>query len=195
MSDVNADDGSVTQWIASLRAGDVSAVGPLWERYFERLVRTARARLRPRGDVDGEDVALSAFDSVCQAIEAGRVPQLGDRDDLWRFLIWITAQKISKVIARENAVIHGAGVAHEGDSAIAEVVGREPSPDFAAEVADTFRSLLEVLDDETLRRLALWKMEGYTNEEIAVRLDCSMKTVSNKLKLVRMKLECKCNEG
>jgi DNA-directed RNA polymerase specialized sigma24 family protein len=192
MSDLELNGDSVTEWIASLRAGDPAAAQSLWERYFERLVQTARARLRPRGDVDGEDVALSAFDSFCHAVERGRVPQLGDRNDLWRFLIFITAQKISKVIARENTLIRGAGVVPQGDSAIAQVVGREPSPDFAAEVADTFRDLLEALDDENLRRVALWKMEGYTNEEIALRLDCSLKTVSNKLKLVRLKLECQC---
>jgi DNA-directed RNA polymerase specialized sigma24 family protein len=187
MPEVNED--SVTEWITHLRAGDPAAVQPLWERYFERLVRTARSRLRPRGHLDGEDVALSAFESFCSAVERGRFPQLGDRNDLWRLLIYITAQKISKVITRENAVIHGAGVAHEGNSAIVEVVGREPSPDLAVEVADTFRSLLDALQDETLRRVAIWKMEGYTNEEISLRLDCSLKTVSNKLRLIRMKLE------
>src|SRR5262249_14774272 len=104
MTEVELNEDSVTEWIANLRAGDSGAVQPLWERYFGRLVHTARARLRPRGDVDGEDVALSAFDSFCHAVERGRVPQLDDRDDLWRFLMYITAQKISKVIARENAV-------------------------------------------------------------------------------------------
>src|SRR5262249_36692594 len=142
--------------------------------------------------VDGEDVALSAFESFCHAAAAGRFPQLGDRNDLWRLLIYIAAQKISKVIAREHAVIRGAGATHEGQSAIAQVVGREPSPSLAAEVADTCRTLLELLDDDTLRRVALWKMEGYTNEEIAARLDRSLKTVSNKLKLVRLKLEYHC---
>jgi hypothetical protein len=56
-------DVSITEWITHLRAGDLEAARPLWERYFERLVHLARARLRPGGDVDGEDVALSAFDS------------------------------------------------------------------------------------------------------------------------------------
>jgi DNA-directed RNA polymerase specialized sigma24 family protein len=182
-------DRSVTEWLVNLKAGDPAAVQPLWERYFDRLVRTARARLRPRGHVDGEDVALSAFDSFCQGVERGRFPQLGDRDGLWRLLLYITAQKISKLIARENAQIHGAGAVHAGGSALAQIVGRDPSPDFAAEVAEEFRELIDGLGDETLRRIAIWKMEGYTNEEMATRLDCSLKTVSNKLKLVRLKLE------
>jgi DNA-directed RNA polymerase specialized sigma24 family protein len=97
------------------------------------------------------------------------------------------------VIAYENAIKHGADVVHEGDSAVAQVVGREPSAALAVEVADTFRCLVETLEDETLRRIAIWKLEGYTNEEISIRLDCSLKTVSNKLKLIRMKLEYRCS--
>src|SRR5438067_2490766 len=59
-----ASEGSVTLWIGRLRAGDPDAAGPLWERYFQRLVGLARARLRgaPRRVSDEEDVALSAFD-------------------------------------------------------------------------------------------------------------------------------------
>src|SRR3954465_10931710 len=62
-------DGSVTRWLDDLKGGEGgeganAAVQPLWERYFERLVRLAHPRLRaaPRGPADEEDVALSAFD-------------------------------------------------------------------------------------------------------------------------------------
>jgi RNA polymerase sigma factor (sigma-70 family) len=185
---------SVTEWIVDLRAGDSQAVQRLWERYFAQLVRLARSRLQPRGYLDGEDVALSAFDSFCHAAERGRFPQLGDRNDLWRLLVFITIRKISKVIERERAVIHGGGVEHEGDSSLEQVLAREPDPEFAAEMAETFRRLIEDLGDDTLRRIAVWKMEGFTNEEIAVRLDCSLKTVSNKLRLVRLKLERRCRD-
>ena len=37
-------------------------------------------------------------------------------------------------------------------------------------VAEESRRLLDVLGDETLRRIATWKMEGHTNEEIAAQL-------------------------
>jgi DNA-directed RNA polymerase specialized sigma24 family protein len=188
-------ESSVTEWIALLKAGDLEAAQPLWERYFERLVHVARARLRPRGYVDGEDVALSAFDSVCNALGRGRFPQLGDRNDLWRLLVYITAQKIARVIEYDNAVRRGGGVEPEGGSAIIDVAGREPSPDFAVEMADELGRLFRSMGDDTLRKIALWKLEGFTNDEIAVRLGCSLKTVSNKLKLIRMKLENECHAG
>jgi hypothetical protein len=57
------DEGSVTRWLAELKAGDPAAAQRLWARYFADLVRLARARLRqaPRAAEDEEDVALSAF--------------------------------------------------------------------------------------------------------------------------------------
>jgi DNA-directed RNA polymerase specialized sigma24 family protein len=65
-------------------------------------------------------------------------------------------------------------------------VGAEPTPDFAAQVADDFRRLLEVLNDETLRQVAVWKMDGYSNHEIADKLACSLRTVARKLDAIRI---------
>ncbi len=88
-------EGSVTRWLALLRAGDPAGMQPLWERYFRRLVGLARARLRgsPCRVADEEDVALSAFDSFCRHAEAGRFAGLLDRDGLWRLLVVLTARK------------------------------------------------------------------------------------------------------
>ena len=60
----------VTEWIAQLKEGR-AAVGLLLQRYFGRLVQLARARLHGRpelADAD-EDVALSAFKSLCLGAE------------------------------------------------------------------------------------------------------------------------------
>ena len=68
---------SVTQWVGDLKAGDRGeAARLLWQRYFDRLARLAQARLRAaaRGPADGEDVALSVFDSFFRGVAAGRFP-------------------------------------------------------------------------------------------------------------------------
>ena len=59
-----------------------------------------------------------------------------------------------------------------------------PSPGFAAQVAEECRRLLELLDDSQ-RAVALWKVEGFTNEEIAERLGCVPRTVERKLGMIR----------
>ena len=64
-------------------------------------------------------------------------------------------------------------------------LAREPSPEFAAECADQFRCLLDQLRHEDLRQIALLKMEGYTNQEIAARLDRGVATIERKLRTIR----------
>ena len=65
------------------------------------------------------------------------------------------------------------------------LLGSEPTPEFAALVADECRQLLDRLGDETLRAVAVWKMEGQTNAAIASRLGCVDSTVERKLKRIR----------
>ncbi len=60
-----------------------------------------------------------------------------------------------------------------------------PTPEFAALVAEGLRKLLDSLRDAELRSFALWKMEGYTNTEIAVKRGCGLRTVERKLRLIR----------
>jgi DNA-directed RNA polymerase specialized sigma24 family protein len=199
---MGSDDtgGSVTRWISELKAGDVRAAQPLWERYFDRLVRLARARLsesrQGRADVDEEDAALSAFDAFCRGAAAGRYPQLGDRDDLWKLLVTITAGKCVDQARRRQRQKRGGGrVVREADMAapgtpaetggIDALVGPDPTPEFAAMVVDEYRRLLEMLADDGLRQVAVWRMEGYTNDEIAARLGCTRRTVCNRLELIR----------
>ena len=47
------------------------------------------------------------------------------------------------------------------------------------------RRLLDLLPEPILRSVALWKMEGYTTEEIAGRLGCVPRTVERKLQAIR----------
>jgi DNA-directed RNA polymerase specialized sigma24 family protein len=191
--------GSVSYWIDRLQAGDPRAAQQLWERYFQRLVGLARQQLQgtPRGAADEEDVALNAFDSFCRGAEQGRFPQLHDREDLWQLLVAITAHKALDLARREGRQKRGAaGVLDEAaladlvrsgseEAALEQILGREPSPEFALEMAEECRRLLGRLEDAALQSLALRKMEGYTNSELAVQLGCSLRTVERKLRLIR----------
>ncbi len=195
---MNADDpGSVTIWVDALRAGDPEAARRLWQRYFQSLVRLARSRLqaRARGAADEEDVALNAFDSFYDGMAQGRFPDLADRDDLWRVLVVIAARKASDQNRRELRQKRGGGrVRREADlvagpepeeAVLAQIVGAEPSPEFAAIVADECARRLRRLPDASLRQVALLKMEGYRNEEIAAHLGCGLRTITRRLELIR----------
>jgi DNA-directed RNA polymerase specialized sigma24 family protein len=187
-----ATEGSISRWIDPLKEGDPAAAQQLWERYFHRLVWLARRRLRsaapPAGDE--EDVALSAFASFCRGVEAGRFPQLDDRDSLWKILVVLTARKASHLLRDEGRQKRGGGRASldagiEGGALLQQVLSREPTPEFAAEVAEQYQRLLARLGDPELIRVAGLKMEGYTNDEIAGQLDCTTRTVERRLRIIR----------
>jgi DNA-directed RNA polymerase specialized sigma24 family protein len=184
------EGGSVTHGLALLKAGKPDAAQALWQAYFARLVALARQRLRgtPRRADDEEDVALSAFDSFCRGAEQGRFPRLDDRADLWQVLVLLTARKALQLVRHECREKRGGGkVLTEADldDGLAELVAPEPTPEFAAEVADECRRLLDALPDAELRSIAVWKMEGHTTEEIAARLTCVPRTVERRLRLIR----------
>ena len=190
---------SVSQWIAGLKTGDQVAAQKLWESYFRRLVGLARAKLQgmPRRAADEEDVALSAFDSFCRGAAEGRFPQLHDRNDLWRLLVTLTERKAIGLMRQEHRQKRGGGKVlgesgfatpvAEGstETGLDQVAGREPTPEFAAQVAEECRRLLERLGDPELRSIAVWKMEGDTTAEIATRLGRAPSTIERKLRMIR----------
>jgi len=200
---MSADD-SITQWIGQLKAGDpgaparVIAEQELWNHYFHRLVGLARKLLRgaPQRVEDEEDVVLGALNSFFRGAEGGRFPDLRDRTDLWPLLVKITAHKAINQLERHQAQKRGGGKVRGesvflnggADSDIAgieQIVGAEPTPEFAAAMAEHCQKLLAVLDDDSLREIARLKLEGYTNEEIAERLGIVERTVERRLNRIR----------
>ena len=193
-------DEDVTQWISELAQGDDLAAQKIWNHYYEQLVHLARRKLgdNHRRVADEEDVVLSAFHSFCQGVAAGRFPRLDDQHDLWKLLVTITARKAVAQLRREYAQKRGAG-AVRGESVfigqessqehcgIGNVLGHEPTPEFAALVTEQCGRLFECLEDDWLRVVALLKLEGYTNEEIARHLDCAPGTVERRLARIRKK--------
>lgn len=178
--------GSVTQWLLQLRAGDRAAAQPIWERYFARLVRLARTHLshQARRVADEEDVVICAFDSFCRGAEVGRFPQLDDSHDLWRVLVTITERKAInqlKHAGRQKRNPNGSSVSFDEQ----EHSPAGPSPWFCARAAELYVELLAGLRDEALRTIAVMKLEGYSTEEIAAKLECSTRTVERKLSLIR----------
>lgn len=185
--------GSVTVWLNHFKAGGDrdEAISRLWGRYFTQLVTRARERLRQRSRaVEGEDVALSAFDSFVRAAEAGRFPRLEDRNDLWQILLLLTARKAANVVRNEGRLKKGGGgliVGFEGES---DLDGRrqmavDPDPAEAVVLAEEAEQLLQALGNDELRRVAVWAFEGYSNEEIAAKMGKSVATAERKLRRIR----------
>lgn len=100
----------------------------------------------------------------------------------------------------DNSVTHWLGKLKAGDPAGAEPIWNRYFPrlvelararlrGFPRRGADEEDIALSAFDsfcrDADLKTLAVWKMEGYTNEEIAVRWGCVLRTVERRLRVIR----------
>ena len=191
-------DDDFSLWIDRLQKGDERASEVIWQKYFEKLVRLSRSRLRdmPNRVVDEEDVALSAMNSFFRGATAARFPKLDDRHDLWKLLVTITARKAVRQQRRHFAEKRGGGQVRgesvfirpdDSNAGIDQVLGSEPTPALIAEVSECCNELLAKLEDKKLETIAQYKLEGFTNEEIAAKLDCTTRTVERKLERIRRK--------
>lgn len=159
----------------------------------------ARERLGefPRRMADEEDIAHAALASFFEGVRQGRFPRLDDRRDLWQVLIMLTQRRVAdlkRAVCRQK---RGAGAvlgesalgecaaAECRDRAIEQVVGREPTPEFAAQAVELYGRLMERLDEPALRQVAALKIDGWSNAEIAQRMGCTTCTVERKLNLIR----------
>ena len=198
---MSLEEETVTMWIGGLKDGRSDAAGKIWHRYVEKLVRHARRKLgrSPRRVADEEDVVLSAFDGFLKGVDDGRFLKLDDRDDLWQVLVMLTDRRAIALRRRELALKRGGGQVR-GESAFGQpginssqmpglnqAACHEATPAFAAEVSQQLRYLLAGLSDDAQRQIVVGKLEGRTNEELAKKLDISLRTVERKLSIVRDK--------
>ena len=85
--------------------------------------------------------------------------------------------------AAEVAAVGGLIAAEEFEGVRIVGQGFEGQGQGADEI-EAVEGLLGQLDDE-LRSIALWKLEGYTNEEIATRIGRVVPTVERRLRMIR----------
>jgi RNA polymerase sigma factor (sigma-70 family) len=192
-----ADSGSITRYLAQL-SGDRSglrndAAQQIWQRYFPTLLQLAHRTLDPRvrQRADALDVLQDAYNSFCLRQQRGDF-DLKTRDDLWQVLVTIVYRKLRNLARHHRRQrrdyrreTSGPVSAGDGDDAL-DAAADEMAPDEAVAFAEEMELRLRSLP-EPLRQIALWKLEGYTNEEIAgpERLNCSPRTVERKLERIR----------
>ena len=109
-------------------------------------------------------MAITAKEAVTQMRREGRLKRGGGQ-------------------VRGESIFEGMGTSIPGG--IDQVLRTQPTPEFLAMVDEEHHRLLESLRDDQLRKVAVLRMEGYSNEEIASELEMSVRSVERKLKLIR----------
>ncbi len=201
-------DVSISRLFDDLKAGRKEAADELWTLYFDRLVQVAKRRMTgvPKRVADEEDVAVSVFQSLCAGAARGRFAEFVRRDDLWRLLLHLTRQKAAGYVRKQTRQKRGDGKVR-GESVfqnpitgsavgdIDDVVIDEPTPSYLAMMNEEHARLLQLLPDDSLRDVAIRRMQGESNEEIAAVLNLSVRSVERKLNLIRSCWERDMNRG
>jgi RNA polymerase sigma factor (sigma-70 family) len=191
-----AATGSVTLCYAQLRAGDDQAACELWKRFFPRIRGLARKTLGafPQRASDADDAAQNAFVSFFQQVERGDFGDHLDRQSLWNLLAVITVRKALKQVERERSQKRGGGRIRSETERAASADGREFRLDEAlAEMPmqefDLRCEEMLLMLPEQLREIAMLRLMGHTNVEIAGLLQCTERRIQRKLQHIRARWE------
>lgn len=195
--------GSVTRWIRDVqKQGAGAAQQQILQRYWGRLTGLARVKLRGsrKRIFDEEEVVSKTLYSFFEAAQAGKCPDMANRDDLWSYLVRVAERKAIDLIREEGRAKRGCGkllgeqtafgaAAEDASTAGLENLPclKDPSPEFAETFVECCYDWLDLLDEEE-RIVAIKKGQGYTNREIAEAIGRVERSVERKLKSIRSKL-------
>ena len=191
-----ATNGSITDLIGGLKIGSGESGEKLFQRYHARIVSLARSKLGSTAllGADEEDVALSVLNALLDGAPRNKFPDLANREELWKLLRTITIRKVWDLKKQAKTVRRGRGLVRtesdlrtgeDDDEGLSNIEGREHPADLALEVADEIQCRLKALSDHQFRLILLLKLEGYTHEDIAVRLGCTRRTVIRRVNSIR----------
>ena len=175
---------------------DEQAAHLIWERFFDRLCLYAKKKIYKRHQrlFDEGDIANQAFHSLFDGIKHKRFDKMQNRDDMWQMLTLIASRKIANEIQHHDRIKRGNGKVR-GDSAfgsagienIRNLIACEPTPHDLNQFEKHCQDLLCQLPDDTYRKIALMRLAGHTDREIAEALKVTVRTIERKLQWIRMK--------
>lgn len=134
---------------------------------------------------DEEDAAICAFAAFLRRTSQGAYEVMSTRDDLWKLLAVITKTHALKQArffrrTRRRPAINGL----EGEIMLTRLASDSPAPELVASISETMTMLLDDLDEPELREVAMSRLEGLTNEEIAAKQNRSVRTIERRVTLI-----------
>jgi RNA polymerase sigma-70 factor (ECF subfamily) len=188
--------GSLTRYAQDMHSPDAArreeAARQIWLRFASRLRAVVRQRLAP--DVlrrAGEDDVLQSLFASFFAAPAGSAGPPQSRADLWRLLVHFALCKVVNTAeyhrAQRRDVRRERLLSDTPDDGFTPAEPEDPrwiGPDDEAAAREEFDRLRNLVPDD-LRPVFDLRLEGYTNAEIARRINRVERTVELKLRAIR----------
>ena len=180
--------GSMTRAVAALgpapdQCVHDEAARQIWDRFAQRLSALVRQRLNAKIRVreDENDIVQSMFASFF-TVQQNQGYALKNREELWRFLVWMTMCKVANAATSSSAC-----PPRYSSRAIADIFrrnrrlqckldcgNRRSQSDLAGGCSHlAHRALARILRrlSKDLRQILVWKLKDYTNKEIGRKID------------------------
>ena len=183
------------QLMADLRTGESDAARAVFDRYVQRLVTYASARLPvlARSKIDPEDVAQSVFRTFFRRHRAGEF-QPENWDALWSLLALLAARKCGHQVAhlfaaKRDARREAPSTEQTRDRASdQEPIDHAPTAAEALVFEETLTHVLTGLKERE-RAIVFLRLQGHSIPETAEKAGASVRSVHRILARVRGKLE------
>ena len=179
--------------LSGLRSGQDWAVRQFYDEYAAALESLAARNLSTpiRRRVDADDIVQSACRTFFRRAKEGQF-QLADSEGLWRLMTVITLAKVREQtrfhLRKRRSLRQEQQLDASSDSSPGYTpAAADPSPAAAAEFSEQFENLLRSLDAEEQQVVDL-KLQQFTNDEVALKLHCSERTVRRLVKRVQHRL-------
>lgn len=186
---------SISTTVAGLMKGEEEAVEKVFARYFDALVRKAKRRLGQGMERagDAEDIALEALRQFFAKARQNGFAKLRKNDDIRTLLLVLVDRRtldFKRSAQRRRRVEVGESVvANRGDDpAPFDLEDFRPPKDFVVSFGCEVQELLGSIGDRGLAEIAVMRLEGWTNAEIARSLNLSERSVERKLERIRTRL-------
>lgn len=169
--------------------GDPQAFEALFGRYSERLLRLARSRISERlaARIEPEDVVQSVFRTFFGRVQEHRFV-FREQSDLWKLLVSMTLNKLRNQVDFHTAAKRDVGaekvISPDASPSAFELDGETPSPAAVVAFLDLLEHFLSELRPND-RQILEFRLDGYTQQEIAEKLGCTERTVRRVLDRVR----------
>ena len=136
-------------------------------------------------------------------MKEGKLKQSQEYDDLWPLLATITNRKANDRLKSERAAkrsspsepVDTKSKQLKDNSRLSKIADPEMGPEVRALVAEQCSRLLESLGDPELEQIVVMKLDGYTNDEVAVQLGRTRRTIQRMLSLIREKWQVELDQA
>jgi RNA polymerase sigma factor (sigma-70 family) len=172
-----------------VEAGDSRAAAVIFDRYVERLLALARARVgsKLRRRIDAEDVVQSAYRSFFVHAE-NQEYMLSEAGDLWRLLARITLNKLYSQVEKHTAARRNIHREDDTDGSLQDAAAFEPTAAEAIALGEQLQLIARSLTaiEQTVFSAHL---HGDTVDQIADAIKKSPRTIRRILAQVRQTIE------